>query len=423
MNPTAASQPQPTGKIEKAERGTARDALAVPQFRRLFIGSALSNTGSWAQMTILGVLAWKVSESSTYLGLLIFAQLAPMGFLSLLGGSLADTFDLKKLLFGAQLWQMSFTLVLAFMLLDGDISKSALLAVVFTIGIGQGLYAPALTAVVPSVAGHSNLSAAIALNSIQFNAARVVGPAIGGMLLNWFGFAQVFLFNAASFLFLLLAILTISLPPSTSSSVAFKERIFGGFKIAMRAPQVGRPLFAMFVFSMLCLPFIGQLPAIAELNLGIDSQGQDYSYLFAMFGFGGLCGALMVATVFVRASTNFTTRISLTGFAISMACLTFVSELYIAFPVIYVVGLFYFMLPTVLATHWQEHVDSSVRGRVSAIWVLAFGGTLPVSNLIAGRLAEATSISLILIMAVVAAVFMLFIRFPDGEVVGEELLN
>ena len=153
--------------VRAEDRGTARDALAVPEFRRLYIGSALSNTGRWLQTAALGVLGWKISESSAYLGAIIFAQLGPLGILSLIGGSLADTADRRILLLVTQAWQMIWTFVLAFLLLDGDIGRGTLLLIVFVIGLGQGLYAPALTSVIPAIAGERNLSAAIALNSMQ----------------------------------------------------------------------------------------------------------------------------------------------------------------------------------------------------------------------------------------------------------------
>ncbi len=409
--------------VDPDARGTARDALAVAGFRRLFIGTTLSNTGRWLQTAALGVLGWKISESSAYLGAIIFAQLGPLGLLSLIGGSLADTTDRRKLLMTAQIWQMVFTFVLAAALIDGEIGKSSLLILVFVIGLGQGLYAPALTSVIPAIAGERNLSAAIALNSMQTNGTRIVGPAIGGLLVSRFGFAEVFALNGASYLFVITAIYRTNIPAGTATARTFRERVFGGFRAARRAPQVGRPLILMFLFALLCLPFIGQLPAIAEVNLMIDSQSTSYGWFYACFGLGGLLGATLVGTVFLRVAASRVAPVALVGFAASLGWLAMVRSLGWAYPAILAVGLFYFALPTSLATAWQEHVDSSLRGRVAALWVLSFGGTVPIANIIAGQVVEATSLTVVLLFGAAAALALTLVRLPTGAVIGEDILS
>jgi len=376
------------------------------------------------QTAALGVLAWEISESSAYLGSVIFAQLGPLAILSLLGGSLADTVDRRKLLLGTQVWQMAWTIVLGFVVLDGTITKGTLLLLVFIIGLGQGIYAPAFTSVLPALAGRRNMSAAIALNSAQVNGARVVGPAIGGYLTAQFGFAQVFFINAGTYVFVLGALWVTQMPSPSSTARSFSDRIFGGFRLAWRAPQVGRPLVAMGLFSFFCLPFLGQLPAIAEVNLTVDAQSTTYGYFYACFGLGALAGAGLVATVLLRLPRNQVMRGSLIGFAVMLAWLASIRNVNVGYGVIFFVGLFYFILPTALNTEWQEHVDESVRGRVAALWVLSFGGTVPIANIIAGPLIEATSLDAVLYSGAVAALALAtFFHLRPGPVVGEEILR
>jgi len=405
------------------ERGTARDALAVTEFRRLYLGTTLSNAGRWMQTAALGVLGWELTESSAFIGAIIFAQLLPLGALSLIGGSLADTVDRRTLLLVCQAWQMFFTFVLAALLIDGEIAPALLLVVVFIIGLGQGLYAPALTSVIPAIAGEKNLSAAIALNSMQTNGTRIVGPAIGGFLVTTWGYAEVFAINAASYLFVLVAIYRAVIPPGTGTSRSFKDRILGGFTVAFRAPQVGRPLLMMCLFTFFCLPFIGQLPAIADVNLGMDPKSTTYGWLYAMFGLGGLTGAFLIGTVFLRTPSARIAPVTLAAFSVSLAWLTLVRDIGWAFFAIYLVGLFYFALPTALATAWQEHVDSSIRGRVAALWVLAFGGTIPFANIVAGPLIEVTSLTLVLLIGAAVAMALTLLRLPTGPVIGEEIFE
>lgn len=404
--------------------GSARDAFAEPLFRRIYIASFLSNAGRWMQQAALGVLAWKITESSAYLGAIIFAQLGPLAVLSLLGGSLADTADRRKLLLGTQVWQMAWTFVLAAMVIDDSIGRGTLFVLVFVIGLGQGIFAPVFTSVLPSLVERRNLNAAIALNSAQVNGSRVVGPAIGGWLTSQVGFAEVFAINAITYVAVIGALWITPLPAPTAKPRSLGDRVFGGFRVAARAQQVGRPLLLMTTFSLFCLPFIGQLPAIAEVNLGVDPQSGTYGVFYAIFGLGALAGAGLVATALVRAPRPLVARTTMVLFAVSLAWLALIDDIAVAYPAIFLVGLFYFVLPTTLNTAWQEHVDDSVRGRVAALWVLSFGGTVPISNIIAGPLVEVTSLTTVLLGGAVAAVVLAVVmRLRPGEVVGEEILD
>ena len=405
-------------------QGTARDALAVRSFRRLFTASFVSNSGRWMQFAALGILGWELTESNAYLGYLIFAQLAPLGFLSLIGGSLADTANRRTLLISTQAWQMVWTFVLAALLIDGEIGETTLLLLVFVIGLGQGLYAPAFTSILPLVAGEENLQAAVALNSVQVNGARVIGPAIGGVLASRTGFAEVFAINAASYSVVILVLAGMDFPRATAKAASLADRIFGGFRIVMRAPQVGRPIIFMAIYALLCLPFIGQLPAIAEVNLGIDSKSSQYAWFYAIFGLGALLGAILVGTTLIRYRKDRIIRASLLGFAVSLAWLSQLENITIAYVAIFLVALFYFTLPTIFATLWQEHVDSTIRGRVAAIWVLSFGGVVPIGNLLGGRIAETTSLGVLMSIGVVSAVGLaVFARIRSGPVVDETILR
>ena len=119
----------------------------------------------------------------------------------MVGGSLADTGNRRKILFLTQIWQLVWTIVLAVNVADGEIGQNSLLIIVFVIGLGQGVYAPTFTSVIPELAGKNNLQAAVALNSMAMNGARVIGPALGGWLTSRFGFAEVFSLNAVTYLF------------------------------------------------------------------------------------------------------------------------------------------------------------------------------------------------------------------------------
>jgi MFS family permease len=415
--------PEPPEPLQTGQ-GTTRDALAIPAFRRIYIASFVSNAGRWMQTIAVGVLGWEITGSNSFLGQLIFAQLIPMAFLSLIGGSLADTMNRRILLTITQIWQMGFTLLLAALLLDGEIARTTLLGLVFITGLGQGIYAPVFNSVLPTLVGRENLTAAVSLNSVQVNAARIIGPAIGGVLVARFGFSEVFFLNGITYLAVIAAVLVTHFPDPATIVRPLKDRLLGGFVVAWRAPQVGRPLVIMTAFSLFCLPFVGQLPAIAEEQLGIDAESTTYGYFYAVFGVGALFGALMVGTVLLDRSKAVITRLTLALFGLSLAGLGTATSAPPGFVMIFFVALFYFALPTTLNTLWQQHVNDSVRGRVAALWVLSFGGTVPIANLIAGQVVELTSLRAVMYFGAAAAATMaIVVRLPSGPVVGEDLLN
>lgn len=407
-----------------ARRGTARDALAQRDFRLVFVASFLSNSGRWMQQVVLGILAWELTRSPAYLGQIIFAQLGPLFLFSLVGGSMADTMDRRKLLLATQGWQALWSLVLAWQVADGSITPAWLLVLVFVIGTGQAIFAPTFTAVLPSLAGRENLSAAISLNSAQVNGSRVIGPAIGAWLASAVGVAWVFAINAFSYIVVIGALLVVAIPRTTATKRPVMDRLLGGFRLARRSAQVGRPLMVMVAFTLLCLPFIGQMPAVAELHLGIDPRSTAYGVLYACFGLGALLGAVSVGTVLLSVSKPAVARCSLLGFGLSLGVFALLRHPMPAYPVVFFVGLFYFTLPTALNTFLQEHLGEEVRGRVMALWVLSFGGTVAVTNLIAGPLVELTSLTAVLLAGAAAAlVLSAVVRLEEGDIVGESLLD
>lgn len=378
------------------------------------------------QNVSLGVFAYNLSnESKTFTTLVVFAQLFPMLFLSLLGGSLADTVDRRKLLLFTQAWQTAWTLVIAFLVIDGEIGRGLLLGLVFLTGLGQALFAPAFGAVIPSLVGRENLSAAISLNSASMNGARVIGPAIGGLLVAQTGVATVFFVNAATYMGIITVLFLATIPNAVrTTTLSAADRFLGGFRLARLAPQIGRPLITMVVFVLFCLPFISLMPAIAEENWGIQSESTSYGWIYGAFGMGALLGAASAGTILLKVSKPTIVRVSLGGFAVSLALLSGASGPFAAALLLFFVGCFYFVLPVTLSTFIQEHLSDEVRGRVMALWTLSFGGVVSVTALWSGWAADQTSVtSVMLLSSVVAAVLALVTRLSPGDVVGEDLLN
>ncbi len=378
--------------------GSARAALSHRPFRRVWCGSLASNIGTWMQNVALGAFAFKLTGSSGFVALLGFAQLGPMLVLSIVGGLLADTVDRRWLLIGCQAEQMALSFVLAFVASADDPSKVAMFLCVLGIGIGNALNAPTFSAALPQLVGQRDLTGAVSLQSVQLNVSRVIGPAIAGVILPVVAPSGIFAINAFTYLFAMATLATVSIPrPYPSLGEQGFRRLIAGFAVARRDRVVRRCLLTIAAISFFCLPFVGLLPVLAGRNLGLDVQGAGYGVLFAGFGLGAVFGAVSVGTVLVGRSKAVAVRVGLALFGTTLGVFALLREPLPAYPVLFLVGLFYFATVTSLATVLQSHLDESVRGRVMALWIMGFGGTVPIGLLAGGFIADRTSVTAVVL--------------------------
>lgn len=385
--------------------GSARAALAQRPFRIVWLGSLASNVGTWMQNVALGAFAFKLTGSSGFVALLGFAQLGPLLLLSIVGGLLADTVDRRWLLIGCQVEQMVLSFVLAVVVQQDDPSKTALFLCVLALGVGNALNAPTLSAVLPQLVGKRDLAGAVSLQSVQLNLSRVVGPAIAGLILPTVGTAGVFAINGVTYVFAIVSLFLVTIPrPYPSFGEQGLRKLVGGFVVARRDRLVRRCLLTIASISFFCLPFIGLLPVLAGRNLDLDVEGTAYGILFACFGAGAALGAIAVGTVLVHRSKAAAVRVGLLLFGLSLAVFALLRAPLPAYPVVFLVGLFYFATVTSLSTVLQSHLDEHVRGRVMALWIMGFGGTVPFGLLAGGFLAERTSVTTVVLIGAAVAV-------------------
>jgi MFS family permease len=386
--------------------GSVLDALRHRVFRIVFVGALLSNIGTWMQNVVLGALAYDLTRSPSFVGIVMFAQLGPLLLLSMVGGLLADIFDRRTLLILVSVEQGILSLVLANVARSDSPSKVALVAIIFGIGVGQAVFGPTYSAILPALVGKRDLPGAISLNSFQMNFSRVIGPVIGALVDHQFGATWVFSGNAVTYLFVIAALLAVRLPPPIPSADGLTgvRKLVAGVHIARRDPVIRRCLQIIGLFSLLSLPFIGQLPVVAAENLKIDPRSGGYGGLFACFGAGAAMGALSIGTVFTARSKERLTRMGLASFGIALAVFSLLRSPAPAYPMILIVGFFYFATITSLSTVLQQALDDSNRGRVMALWIMGFGGTVPLGNLLAGPLIEATNITTVVLGGAVIAV-------------------
>jgi MFS family permease len=275
-------------------------------------------------------------------------------------------------------------------------STTALLLCSLALGIGNALNNPVQSTLLPHLVGRRDLAGAVSLQSVQINLSRVVGPAIGGVILPVVHASGVFTINALTYLFVIGALFMIPPPPRVRAAESGWRRLSSGFQIASRDRLLRRILLTMTTMSFLCLPFIGLMPVLASRNLGLSLRGSPtYGLLFACFGFGATVGAISVGTWLAASPRHLVARAGLATFAVSLAAFGANHLLPLAFVLVFIVGACYFLTVTTLSTLLQEHLTDEIRGRVMALWIMAFGGVIPFGLLWAGQLAQRTSMTVV----------------------------
>jgi MFS family permease len=381
------------------QRGTAQAALRHRNFLIIYLGTFASNIGTWMQNVVLGAYALKLTGSPTFVGIIFFAQLGPLLFLSTTGGLLADVVDRRRLLVSVQFAQMLLSFGLAALVLIDEPPRVALVGLVFAIGVANALGAPGLSAILPTLVPREDLQGAIALQSVQMNLSRVIGPAIGGILYATFDAAPVFAINAATYAFAIIGLLWATYPRWVHAHVEERglQRLLSGVRIVRRDPLLTQVIVTLFTFSFFSLAFVGLMPVIADLNLGMDPKSTAYGVLYACFGLGAALGAITVGTVFAHRSKAKLLMPGFIAFAIVLSVFARLHAAAAAYPVSAVLGYVYFVVITSLSTVLQEDLEESTRGRVMALWIMGFGGTVPLGVLVAGWVENLTSITVVLL--------------------------
>ncbi|HEY5171862.1 MAG TPA: MFS transporter [Acidimicrobiia bacterium] len=394
------------------QRGTAAAALRHRDFRIVYVGTFSSNIGTWMQNVILGEYALQLTHSGFFVGLLFFGQLGPLLFLSMMGGLLADRVDRRRLLVGLQILQGVLSFALALVAWTSHPSHLAIVLIVFAIGIANALGAPGLSAILPTLVPREDLTGAVALTSVQMNLSRVIGPAIGGLIFARLEAGPVFAINAVTYLFAVAGLMWARYPRYANDRAGaggagrIEHRLLSGVRIARADPVISYVLITLFTFSFFSLAFVGIMPLVATYNLGM-SKGV-YALLYATFGLGAALGAFTVGSFFAQRSKVALLRPGFVAFAIALAAFGFARTALVAFVSVGLLGYMYFLVVTCLSTILQKELRDDQRGRVMALWIMVFGGTVPFGVLVAGPFAKSHSTGVLLVGAVWALVLGVF---------------
>ena len=368
--------------------GSARAAFHVRDFRRIWFGSFASNIGTWIQNVVLPIYVYARTGSASIVALLIFAQLGPILLLSIPGGVIADRVDRKKFLISMQAIQLCCSLMLALFAANNSPIWMLFLAQL-GVGVGNALNIPAWSAMLTSLVPQSDIAGAISLNSTVVNGARVVGPIIVALLSQWHvTTSEFFAINAATYIFVIFALLSVNVPEIAFDTTAGWRRFTFAFKIARERVVMSRLILTLASFSLLSLPYVGLFPAIAKLNFGIEPQSATYKWLYATWGLGACLGGLSVSTLFVDVDNRKLIRMGFASFSVSMMGFALAPNVELAFFTVFFLGAAYFFTTTSMQTVFASGLTPEIRARVMALWFMAFGGTVPLGNLIFGPLID-----------------------------------
>jgi MFS family permease len=386
--------------------GTIRAALSYRRFRIVFVAVSLSNVGTWMQNFALPAYIDHRTGSAAMVGLLVFAQLGPMFLLSIPAGALADRVDRTRLVVAMQVVMLSMSVLLA-VLAASDAPIGALFAAQLGIGIANSIQAPAFAASLPLMVDRADLPGAVSLNSAQINGSRIAGPALAALLAALgVGIPGLFAFNAATYVFLIVPLVMLGLPePPRSAGVGdrFVGSLTRGVRTALGRAVLRDCVLTMFFFSLVCLPFIGLFPSVARLNLGLSPDGGTYKALYITWGAGALLGALAIGSWIAHHDKRRVVRVGLAAFAVCLAVFALLSNLAAAFVVAAVLGFVYFAVATALASIFQQNLANTERGTVMPLWFMAFGGTVPLGNLIGGPIVDRVGARPVLLVGAAAA--------------------
>jgi MFS family permease len=328
-------------------------------------------------------LIFDLTNSSFYLGLDDFLGQLPILLFTLVGGVIADRHDRKRLLLGSQFVQMATAFGLAALVFQGRVHIGHILALSFTTGLAQAFGGPAYQAMIPSLIHKKDLPNAIALNSIQFNLARVFGPLLAGVTMAALGAVGCFTLNGVSFLIVIVALMSLSLkhiPPTDRKPMVTELK--GGFEYARSQPAIVALTILASITTFLGLPLLTFLPVFArEIFQGDVGR---FSWMMAFSGMGAVTGALVIAWL------GRFKHMGLALLLIQLVCGAFITAF--AFSRIYWLsclllfcnGAGLLMIFSMTSSLVQLIVPDHLRGRVVSIYMVAFRGGMPLGSLVSG---------------------------------------
>ncbi|MDB5075486.1 MAG: putative major facilitator superfamily transporter [Chloroflexi bacterium] len=366
-------------------RGLA--ALQYRNYRLLWTGALVSNVGTWLQTVAQGWLVLQLANSAFVLGLVNAIGMLPIMTLSLYGGVLADRVDRRKLLIIAEIALMMSALAMAGLTEWHLITINWLLVLVALIGVASALSSPAWMAFISELVPAQGLMNAIALNSAQFNVARVLGPAFAGTMIAIVGVAGCFTLNGLSFLAVIATLVAIRLPArrQPESRPSPWRSLVDGLRYVAHHPEARAVLALTTIHTVFGMPFLMLMPVFAR-NVFHGNAG-DLGVLLSAMGIGAVGGALTTARLGSVQRRGLLILGMEVAFAVALLLFANMPTRLLALPALALVGFWMVSFFTTANTILQILSGDEMRGRMMSLWTIASWGVGPIGSLWAGALA------------------------------------
>ena len=368
--------------------------LRHPAFRWIWLGALISNTGNWMEAVAQSWLVQQQTGSPFMVELLAASEFVPHAVLMLAAGWLADHYNRRKVLLAGQSVMMVLGAVLAVAAHLGWATPWVIIAISFAEGAAWASVTPSWQAVVPALVPRSELPSAIALNSAQFNTARLLGPMIAGALLSAAGAAFVFDLNVVSFVGIVAVLALIRVPEAelaaahtSGGDLAQSGSIRPALRWAAREPGPRRIILGIFAFALLAAPVQGLMAPMADEVLHIGAHG--YGILLSCLGAGAIAGALTLARLPRSYPRHHLIPISMLAFALCALVYGASRWPLLSGAALVVGGVFWVWSLASSTTAMQLLVPEALRGRAMSVLALATTGPLPLGHLLGGTVARA----------------------------------
>ncbi|MDQ6780723.1 MAG: MFS transporter [Candidatus Eremiobacteraeota bacterium] len=371
-------------------------AFGYREFRLLWFGLVVSNTGSWmatlAQGWLVVELAPTPAAAPFYLGLVGFVRSIPVLLLSGLAGTIADRFDRRKILILSQLVLVLCGLALAVLAQSHVARIWHVLLIAALSASAQSFDAPTRQSLVPLLVGKNDLMNAIGLNSAAFNGPAILGPAIGGVLVSAVGVAWCFYLNALSYVAVLIALAMMSPKPSIAAQAraGIMQEMREGLRYVRNHAGVFAILFLSALLAIIVRPYIQLLPAFVKTVM--HGGPRTLGLMMAASGAGALAGSIVTAMIGLQAKRGALLVASGIGSGLSLSLFAVTHEIVLALAALVSLGIWVMLFMGMTNTLLQVHTPLAMRGRVMSLYTMVFLGFMPLGSWLLGSAASLTSL-------------------------------
>ena len=359
----------------------ALELLRAGPFRRYIIGSLISDTGTWMQVMAQAWVMSTLTDKAILLGMVNFAAGLPTLALTMIGGSVADRYDKRKILIAAQVVQIVLALILGWLVIRGQIHIWHVMVMAALLGICIAFEMPAISAFVPELVARDQIAGAVAMDRAVFHGSRLIGPSVAGWMVARWGAAAAFFANAFSFIALIIAI--ISIPPRKQGSKEEEEQRRSGIMEGFRYVKSDRIMVSMVALIALTTVFV--FPVISVmLPLYVKNVLQlgplEFGRLMAVSGTGALAGALGLLSIARHNRFKFMTCNAI-GVAAALLSMSRSNSFLVTAISMGILAIGLSMNFGLANTIVQERAPAALRGRISAVFGLSFFGLMPIAGL------------------------------------------